>query len=327
MAKLPKEMYKWNLSIGDLQINCAVLEWGTRIFSQRSFAEYIGNRWSWKWFKDKREWKKVSPEFISLSVLEPYISDELRNMLFVQYDSNWTLKEWIDASLIPEICDVWIKALNEWLLNEKQVKTALLCQKLISAFAKVWVIALVDEATGYQYDREKDELQKILKAYISEELLPWQKRFPDVFYKELFRLNWWDFTVNWIKKRPSVIGKWTNTLVYNELPNWVLEELQNKTPKNDKWKYKANLHQSLTPDVWEPHLQSQLSEIITLFRLADNMEQMRASFERLRQRKAWRLPLPFVFDNKWHTIEPVEESTLSDFNKKLKQWLSYNPKD
>mgnify|MGYP003561277120 CR=1 FL=1 len=50
------------------------------------------------------------------------------------------------------------------------------------AFARVGITALVDEATGYQYERENDELQKILKAYISEELLPWQKRFPDIFY-------------------------------------------------------------------------------------------------------------------------------------------------
>lgn len=67
-------------------------------------------------------------------------------------------------------------------------------------FARVGITALVDEATGYQYDREKNELQKILKAYIAEDLLPWQKRFPDIYYKELFRLNGWDFTVNGIKK-------------------------------------------------------------------------------------------------------------------------------
>lgn len=39
-------------------------------------------------------------------------------------------------------------------------------------FARVGITALVDEATGYQYDREKNELQKILKAYIAEDLLP-----------------------------------------------------------------------------------------------------------------------------------------------------------
>ena len=71
------------------------------------------------------------------------------------------------------------------------------------SFARVGIIALIDEATGYQHEREQDELQKLLKAYIAEELLPWQKRFPDVFYQELFRLNGWDYTVRGIKRRPA----------------------------------------------------------------------------------------------------------------------------
>ena len=74
---------------------------------------------------------------------------------------------------------------------------------MIRGFARVGIIALIGEATGYQYDREKDELQKILKAYISEALLPWQKRFSDTFYRELFRLNGWNFDVKGIKKTPG----------------------------------------------------------------------------------------------------------------------------
>ena len=103
-------------------------------------------------------------------------------------------------------------------------------KQLVRGFATIGIIALIDEATGYQYTREKDELQKILKAYISAELLPWQKRFPDVFYKELFRLNGWNFTIQDIKKRPGVIGTWTNRLIYEQLPKGVLEELKAKVP-------------------------------------------------------------------------------------------------
>ncbi len=49
----------------------------------------------------------------------------------------------------------------------------------MTAFAKTGLVAVIDEVTGYQYDRERDELQKLLSAYISEELMPWTKRFPD----------------------------------------------------------------------------------------------------------------------------------------------------
>lgn len=88
-----------------------------------------------------------------------------------------------------DICDAFLEARKHINLSPRQAIIAEQCEILMRSFAKIGIIALVDEATGYQYDRERDELQKILRSYISEELLPWQKRFPDIFYTELFRLN------------------------------------------------------------------------------------------------------------------------------------------
>jgi hypothetical protein len=48
-------------------------------------------------------------------------------------------------------------------------------------FARVGIIALVDEATGYQEVRDHEALQEILKRYISEELLVWVRTFPMEF--------------------------------------------------------------------------------------------------------------------------------------------------
>src|SRR5690606_3388984 len=174
---------------------------------------------------------------------------------------------------------------------------------VIRAVAKVGIIALVDEVTGYQYQREKDELQKILGAYISEELLPWQKTFPDIFYKELFRLNGWDFTVNGIKRRPGVIGTWTNKLVYEQLPDGVLHELKSKTPKSQSGKYTARFFQSLTPDTGNPHLTSQIQQIVTLFQLSDNMKHMWSQFTKLKLRQSGQLEIPFGFNDEGHTVE------------------------
>ena len=189
---------------------------------------------------------------------------------------------------------------------------------------------MVDEATGYQHDREKDELQKILKAYISEELLPWQKRFPDIYYKELFRLNGWDYTIKDIRKRPGVIGKWTNDLIYKQLPTGVLDELKNKTPKSAKGNNTARLHQSLTEDVGHPALSSQITQIVTLFQLSDNMEQMWRQFKKLKERQNGQLELPFDFDEDGHTISPIEDvkgdMPKSSFNNNLMQALNYNPR-
>ena len=171
------------------------------------------------------------------------------------------------------------------------------------SFSKVGIIALVDEATGYQYDRERDELQKILRAYISEELLPWQKRFPDVFYRELFRLNGWDFTIKDIRKRPGIIGKWTNKIIYEQLPTGVLDELKNKTPKSEGGNYIARFHQSLTTDVGEPNLEKQINKVITLFQVSDNMAQFWSNFQKMIDRQSGQLQIPFEFDDEGHTKE------------------------
>lgn len=44
------------------------------------------------------------------------------------------------------------------------------CDIIVRALAKVGIIALVDEATGYQEDknRAKDELQKFLKSFLQK---------------------------------------------------------------------------------------------------------------------------------------------------------------
>jgi len=51
-------------------------------------------------------------------------------------------------------------------------------------------------------------------------------------------------------------------------------------------------------------------------------------FEKLRNRENGQLELPFIFDKKGHTKEPIyEEKELSEFDKNLKKALDYNPKN
>ena len=51
--------------------------------------------------------------------------------------------------------------------------------------AKVGLIALIDEATGYQYERETDALQIKLRTFIAAELREWEKTFPDELWEDL----------------------------------------------------------------------------------------------------------------------------------------------
>jgi hypothetical protein len=60
---------------------------------------------------------------------------------------------------------------------------------LVRALASVGILALVDEATGYQYDRARHALEEILDKFISKELRKWAKTFPDEFYEQMFKLR------------------------------------------------------------------------------------------------------------------------------------------
>lgn len=267
------------------------------------------------------------PQFLSNSTLKPFIFNNKEPAHYkpiVCYNGRQQINGY-EATVLTDICQAILEARrNGAKLTERQNIVANQCEILLSSMAKVGIIALIDEATGYQYDREKDELQKILKAYISEELLPWQKRFPDIYYKELFRLNGWDYTVKDIKRRPQIIGKWTNTLIYEQLPEGVLNELRIKTPKSLKGNRIARFHQSLTEDIGHPALAAQITQVVTLFQISDNMKQMWAQFNKLKSRQSGQLELPFGFDDDGHTI--VEKKKQTTIEKKItRQRLLINP--
>lgn len=302
-----KASYQGVLNLNGFDLSCAVLddENRTRVFSERTIANAFGIKGSGQYWKKKKEETIILPEYLSATYLAPYISETLikcfeESKVYVTLNNQKA--RGVDVKVLPEICDVYIQASKD--VNQENVQAAArIAYTIMKGFATVGIVALVDEATGYQHDREQDTLQQILKAYIAEELLPWQKRFPDIYYKELFRLNGWDYTINGIKRRPSVIGKWTNSLIYEQLPQGVLAELKKRTPKSESGNYMARLHQSLSIDVGEPSLNNQITQIITLFQLSDNMQHMWMQFEKLKERQHGQLELPFTFDDEGHTKE------------------------
>lgn len=188
---------KTPLHLGELEIPCYVLEDGTRVFSGRGIQKAIGyDNKSGQWMSSFCKMEGISSY---LCAGDNSISERLSNPVkFKRNDAggSQSTTNGYEVTLLVDICSAIIDANRAGVFNDETIVRN--ADIIIRSVAKVGIIALVDEATGYQYERENDELQKILKAYISEELLPWQKRFPDIFYKELFRLNGWDFTVKGI---------------------------------------------------------------------------------------------------------------------------------
>lgn len=319
MAKKNVIKYDGELDLAGLIISCYVLEDGTRILSGRGMQNALK-------IVDDTETGKQSAgtrfaRYLSQKSLQPFIYGDKEQDHFkpiICYNGEQKIHGY-EATILVDICDAFLEARKHIKLSSRQEIIAKQCEILMRSFARVGITALVDEATGYQYDRENDELQKILKAYISEELLPWQKTFPDVFYKELFRLNGWDFTVNGIKKRPGVIGTWTKKLIYERLPEGVLEELEESTPKSKSGNKTARLHQSLTTDIGNPSLMALIYTTVGLLQGADNMQNIWYQVEKIKNRESGQLELPFEFDEKGHTIEPIENNVLLEHNKKEKR--------
>lgn len=322
--------YEGDLDLNGLIIPCYVLEDGTRVLSGRGLQEALSIR-------DKPEEGEkrggyILPTFLSSKALKPFIESKLdvaKLEPIICYRGNQKIHGY-EATVLADICDAMLEARKMGIkMTERQQIVTTQCEILIRALAKVGIIALVDEATGYQYDREKFELQKILKAYISEELLAWQKRFPDEFYREIFRLNDWPFTVAQIQRgeRPGIIGTWTKKYIYSALPKGVLPALLDKTPRNDKGKLKAHLHRSLTREQGIEHLNKQIISVVTLMNISDNWKQ----FEKLWNKKFGQQELftdyTLLEPEKKQIQESKPKERLSDFNAKLKTALNFNPKE
>jgi hypothetical protein len=138
-------------------------------------------------------------------------------------------------------------------------------ETLVRGFATVGIIALIDEATGYQEIRDRQTLQKILDAYLRKEFAAWAKRFPDEFYQELFRLRGWKWkgmSVN----RPSYVAYLTKDLVYERLAPHILAELERRNPPTDAGYRKHRHHQLLTEDIGIPALSQHLHTTTAIMR-------------------------------------------------------------
>jgi P63C domain len=270
---VPKAEYIGELHIGDMTFPCSVLADGTRILTQSDFMKGMGMYYSGWIAKERQKGQSADlPHFLSLKSLKPFIDKNLGDLqsIVVKYKtSHGKISDGIKAEIIPKICEVWLDADEQGRLGSRQKQIAEKAKILIRALAHVGIIALVDEATGYQELRDKRALQIILDKYIAKEFLAWTKTFPDEFYKEMFRLKGWSLNPVFIK-RPSVIGTYTKDIVYDRLAPGVLKELERVNPTTEKGYRKQKHFQWLTGDIGNPHLKEHIVGLIALMKASSN---------------------------------------------------------
>lgn len=293
----PKATHVGDITIGEMVIPCAVLTTGQRVVSQRGFQRAIGTG-----NPGKKDASEDTSALLQAKNLQPFISrslaDALREPLVYRVPdvgrggNLWPVAHGINAKLIPEICDVYLKARDAGALHYKQERLAQQADVLMRGLAVVGIVALIDEVTGYQTERARDELNRILEAYIAEELRQWVRLFPDEFFRQIYRLRGWEYKPG-NTKGPRFIGKLINRYIYDQLPPGVPERLRELNPSvNGQRRHKH--HQFLTDHTGEPHLDRQITVVTTLMRIARDNDDFEALFRRaypkLGEQQMMRLP-------------------------------------
>lgn len=280
LKKLPKATHFGQLATSFTNLACFVLDDGRRVISGRGLTAAIGM---------KGRGSGVS-RVAGHKLIKAYGNDALiaaidNPIKFVGKSPKGENEpsDGYEAHVLQEVCEAILTARDNGLLvTEQDQRYAVQADILMRGFARVGIIALIDEATGYQKDRDKQALAKILEAFVAKELQPWLKTFPDEFYSELFRIYKIPYPpVGNPQWRPGFIGHITNNVVYDRLAPGLLPELKRLASKEER---KARLHQHLTQDVGHPKLQSHMGSIVTLLKLSNAPDEFFAYVDRFHPR-------------------------------------------
>lgn len=293
-AGYPQATHSGVLRIGDLDVDCHVLKDGRRLLTQESFLLVMGRAAKAKGGQGVLTSVDNTPPFLAASNLKPLIEKEIsQSTTPVEFiNTKGVLVRGYVAELLPQVCRVYLSARDEGVLLASQKHIAARSDMLVRALASIGIVSLVDEATGYQEVRDRDALQALLDKYLLAEYAAWAKRFPDEFFREMFRLKGWTYpTVSGGK--PGVVGRYINDLIYERLAPGLLKELEERNPKNSAGNRTAKHHQWLTDDTGHPALTAHLHATMGFMRASETWDQLKSLMDRAFPKKGDTMPLKF----------------------------------
>jgi hypothetical protein len=287
---VPQATHAGVLTIGDAEIPCYVLENGERVLSTRGIMKSLRRTW-----RGRKYAGTELPVFLEANNLKPYFPNDLGSVLSpkVFRTDKGMVGEGFSAEILPLVCETYLAARDADELTSPQLVVAKQCEILARGLARVGVIALVDEATGYQEVRDKLALQAILDAYLRKELAAWAKRFPDEFYRQIFRLRNWQWKGMKVN-RPQVVAHYTNDFVWDRLAPGLLDELKHRMPKDEKGRNKGRFPQLLTEDVGDPALAQHLHAVTALMTASRNWEDFKRMINVAFPKKGTNLNFNFI---------------------------------
>lgn len=255
----PFAKWRGTIDLGGDTLEVYVLDTKERVIALRSAVKSMTNVDSGK-----------LGNYITVSALKPFINSELILGELLEFSIPGT--QFRGMGLTTEqfelICRGYVQALYEGApLTDKQREIAIKCAVLTAGLTRTGLDALIDEATGYQFERAENELQVKLRAFIAEELRAWEKTFPDELWEEFGRLTNWQGSLN---SRPKYWGKLVIELIYDTLGPEVAKYLrENRPPPGIHW------HRQLTEDTGVRALVSRCYEVVGLAKSCETMGELR----------------------------------------------------
>jgi hypothetical protein len=281
------------LRLGGMEIPCYILADGRRVLQQTGLirAMNMSHGGSYSVGGDRLA------KFATQGRLKQFVSSELveRTANPIRFKTpKGSLAYGYEATVLADLCDAVLAARAAGVLQKQQSHVADQAEILVRGFARVGIIALVDEATGYQRDRAGDALAKILEAFIAKELQPYVPTFPTEYYEQMFRLRGINFPAGTVK-RPQYFGALTNDIIYKRLAPGVLQELKKVTPKTDSGRLKDKLFQRLTSNKGYPKLRELLGSVVTIMSFSDSWHDFMGKLNRRHPRYGTQLDLPLDY--------------------------------
>ena len=283
------------LRIANMTLECYVLEDETRVLSQAGLLEALGRH---RKADVRNEGQERLPAILHGKAIEPFITDAIleksRPIAFRTPQPHGMRASGYRAELLPLLCEIYLKARDAGVLPKNQQHVARQAEILMRGFAHVGIIAMIDEATGFQDQRSRDALTRILEAFIAKDLQSWVQVFPGDFYRQLFRLRGLEYPKDSIR-RPQYFGALINDIVYKRLAPGVLAELKRITPRNDNGRPNDKDFLSLTSNIGYPKLREHLGSVVTIMKLSDDWVEFVQKLDRIHPRFDTPLALPLEY--------------------------------
>jgi hypothetical protein len=265
------------LKIGDVEVECYVLEDGTRVLSGRGMQQAIGLGGEAKTHGSKLR------GFLALEAIRPFVNNDLAMALenpvrFMRPGRGGIPAIANEATLLIDVCEAILHAKDAKGFRKSWLPMALKAQIITLSFAKAGIIAAVDEVTGYQEIRERDAIQKIIDKYLTDYARKWSKVFPDAFWEKLLRVKGYESYIG--LKRPSFVGHWVNDIVYDRIAPGIRQKLKELNPRMESGNRRFKNTQFMTPDHGIPELKEHLSKAMVLMDAATGAKE----FDRLLNR-------------------------------------------